>query len=77
MNRELALHKALVRHEDDGWIFDSTNTDAIKIMPPRKISDEYGLHETAGWDVKNVDAALAFIEGFCVARYLEQTKIKG
>lgn len=71
MNKELALHYALVRHEEDGWIFDSANGGAIKIMPPQPVRAEFGLHEKAGWEVKTVDAALAFIEGFYTARYLE------
>jgi hypothetical protein len=71
MNRDLYLHLALVRHEEDGWIFDSANGDAIKIRPPQTICQEFGLHEEAGWDVRTVEAALSFIEGFYAARYLE------
>jgi hypothetical protein len=71
MNRELSLHQAMVNHEDDGWIFDSAG-DGIKILPPSDFRDEYGLNDEYGWTVQSVEAALAFIDGFYAARYLER-----
>jgi hypothetical protein len=77
MNRELSLHKvqrALGRYGEDGWRFTSAPGYLIKILPPPEFRDEYGLNEKAGWEVASFESALAFINGFYAARYLERHK---
>jgi hypothetical protein len=63
MNFNLFIHQQLSMKEESGWSFSQASNGHIKIYPPQKMIDKFGLNEKTKWEKQSVEEAIAFIDG--------------